>query len=172
MLLKMTDFSFVSCFHYWTSSVKNLWKLYEKVLACFIVLSWYATHEYSQKTLISKGHENGKPMKCPWKNARYNQWKHHERPMKLLAWNRPVKSHENTMKIIASNKAHENTVKIISLHPGPWKYNENYCTRPRPMKIPWKLLHSTQAHENTMKTIALHPGPWKYHVKLYPGLWK
>jgi len=61
--------------------------------------------------LLSKGHENGKPMKYLWKGAKYNQWNYHERPMKLMAWTRSMKkpwnffpSNEKLWKLLPSNQ--------------------------------------------------------------------
>ena len=139
------DTTFQDVSHYWTSSVKNLWKLCEKFLAYFIVYSWDATHEYPQKTLISKGHENRKPMKYLWKGAKYNQWNYHERPMKLMAWTRSMKKQWN---LFPSNDL--------------WKSCENYCRPTSPIKKPWKLLPSNYPVKKPWKCSHLKE-PWKYY---------
>ena len=57
------------------NNVKSSWHIslyfHGMFLAYFIVFSWDATHEYPPKTLNSKGHENGKPMKYLWKGEKY-----------------------------------------------------------------------------------------------------
>jgi len=107
--------------HYWTSSVKNLWKLCEKFLAYY----------------FPKAMKNGKPMKYLWKGAKYNQWSYHERPMKLMAWTRSMKKLWN---LFPSNETYEKAVKIIAVQPALLKSHEN-CYPQTTYEKPWKCSH-------------------------------
>ena len=145
--------------YYWTSSVKNPRKVSESFLTCFNVFSWDTTQEYPPKTLLFKGHENGKPMKYLWKGAKYNQlelpWKTYEiislneiygKAMKFISlkW--------DLWKTLPSNQPYEKAMKIDTLQPPPWKNHENWEYKTKVVSIiPWVYFPSTIVSPNMFR---------------------